>query len=136
MKHRHSILIISICCSFAVSGCIASEKARTKISPSKVEKSETGLPTVTLTPDAEERLGIEVKTIEQNTLPASSVLYDPSGRNWIYVRLAPNQYQRQEITLRKIQGTVAIVESTLKVGTECVFIGAAELYGTESGVGK
>ena len=136
MKRTHSILVVSVLCCLALVSCIASEKPHTKISPSKVEKSEVGLPTVTLTPDAEKRLGIEVTGIDQNTLPASSILYDASGKNWVYVRLAPNQYQRQEITLRRIQGTAAVVESTLKAGSECVSIGAAELYGTEFGVGK
>lgn len=141
-RHFFSLSILLIC--FAASGCVRSEKKYTKIQPAKVEKREgEKLPYVVLTPEAETRLGIQTEKLirtpgkQSFQVPASSVLYDEKGRNWIYVRVGDSAtFHRTEIELVKVEGSFAFVSTSEKEGSSIVTVGAAELIGTESGVGK
>ena len=53
----------------------------------------------------------------------------------VYVTTAPNVYIRQPITVHHIEGDRAVLTAGPAAGTAVVSVGAAELYGTETGVG-
>jgi hypothetical protein len=113
--------------------------------PAKVELVEGSQDTsrVTLTPKAVERLGIRTTPIGETTVagkkrkvvPYGAVLYDAEGETSVYVSPAPNTYVRQPITVDFIQGDRAVLVAGPAAGTAIVTVGAAELYGAETGVG-
>jgi hypothetical protein len=113
--------------------------------PAKVEQVEGSqdVSRLTLTPKAVERLGIQTTPLGETTvagkkrkvIPYGAVLYDAQGKTSVYVSPAPNTYVRQPITVDFIQGDRAVLVAGPAAGTAIVTVGAAELYGTETGVG-
>jgi hypothetical protein len=113
--------------------------------PAKVERVEGSedVSRLTLTPKAVERLGIQTTPVREQAVagkrrkvvPYGAVLYDADGKTWVYVTSAPNVYLREPITVDLIEGARAVLEAGPTAGTAVVSVGAAELYGTETGVG-
>ena len=75
--------------------------------------------------DGEERLSI----------PYGAVVWDADGGTWAYTAPEPLVFLRAEITLDRIDGDQALLLDGPDPGTEVVIVGAAELWGTEHGVG-
>jgi RND family efflux transporter MFP subunit len=69
-------------------------------------------------------------------VPVAAVLYDISGGTWVYRRSAPQAYERVRVEVSHIVGGLAVVRRGVRAGDEVVVAGAAELFGTEFGVGK
>jgi hypothetical protein len=98
---------------------------------------------LTLTPKAVERLGIQTTPLSEATVagkkrkvvPYGAVLYEADGKTSVYVSPAPNTYVREPITVEFIEGDRAVLAAGPATGTTIVTVGAAELYGTETGVG-
>jgi hypothetical protein len=113
--------------------------------PAKVERVEgsENVSRLTLTPKAVERLGIQTTPVREQTVagkrrkvvPYGALLYDADGKTWVYVTSAPNVYVREPITVDLIEGDRAVLAAGPTAGTAVVSVGAAELYGTETGVG-
>ena len=130
-----------------LSGCTqtSAEAESSGPEPAKVEQVEGSedVSRLTLTPKAVERLGIRTTPISETTvagkkrkvIPYGAVLYDAEGKTSVYVSPAPNTYVRQPITVDYIQGDRAVLVAGPAAGTAIVTVGAAELYGTETGVG-
>jgi len=74
----------------------------------------------------------------ENTLivPHSAILYDIYGGTWVYARIAPHVYSRRRVEVSHIVDEFAVLTRGLAVGDEVVTAGAAEIFGTEFGVGK
>jgi hypothetical protein len=113
-----------------------------RIQPATVKKpAGSHLAQITLTPEAEKRLGIEVTSplktsVGKAVIPTSSLIYDTSGKSWVFIRVDPHQYHREQIRIVRTQKNQIEIENKLPESTSIVTQGAAELYGTESGVGK
>ena len=98
---------------------------------------------LTLTAQAVERLGIETTPVRRATVegqartvvPYGAVLYDATGATWVYATDEPRSYLRERITVDDIEDGQAVLTDGPAVGTAVVSVGAAELYGTEFGVG-
>ena len=113
--------------------------------PAKVEHVEGSeeVSRLTLTPKAVERLGIQTTPLSEATVagkkrkvvPYGAVLYEADGKTSVYVSPAPNTYMRAPITVDFIEGDRAVLSAGPAAGTAIVTVGAAELYGTETGVG-
>jgi hypothetical protein len=113
--------------------------------PAKVEHVEGSdeVSRLTLTPKAVERLGIQTAPLSEATVagkkrkvvPYGAVLYDADGKTSVYVSSAPNTYVRESITVDFIERDRAVLSAGPAAGTAIVTVGAAELYGTETGVG-
>jgi hypothetical protein len=113
--------------------------------PAKVEHVEGSeeVSRLTLTPKAVERLGIRTAPLSEATVagkkrkvvPYGAVLYNADGTTSVYVNSAPNTYVREPVTVDFIQGDRAVLVAGPAAGTTIVTVGAAELYGTETGVG-
>jgi len=69
-------------------------------------------------------------------VPASAVLYDIDGGNWVYTRTAPHVYTRRRVEVSHFLDNLAVLTRGLKAGEDVVAAGAVELFGTEFGVGK
>jgi hypothetical protein len=122
----------------------SAEGSSEKEEPAKVEHMEASdLSRLTLTAKAVERLGVQTTPLRDVTVagklrkvvPYGAVLYDKKGETWVYVSPAANVYVREPVTVELIQGNRAILTSGPAAGTAVVSVGAAELYGTETGVG-
>ena len=116
-----------------------------KEEPARVEHLEgsPGVSRLTLTAKADERLGIRTKPViagriagsRRLVIPYGAVLYDADGAAWVYVNPEPLTYVRERVTVDYIQGGQAVLTDGPPEGTPVVSVGAAELYGTETGVG-
>ncbi len=96
---------------------------------------------VTLTEDASRRIALETAAIKSgprscSTIPYSAILYDAAGDTWAYTSREPLVFVRERIEIDRIEGDHAILLSGPDNGVEVVTIGAAELYGAETGIGK
>jgi hypothetical protein len=112
--------------------------------PAKVEQVEGAeVSRLTLTAKAAERFGIQTKPVlagkigraTRRVVPDSAVLYDPKGDTWVYINPEPLTYVRERVTVDYIQDGQAVLTDGPPEGTPVVAVGAAELYGTEFGVG-
>ena len=80
---------------------------------------------------------ITLKESEQTlVVPYSSIVYDMYGGAWIYENTEPQKYVRRRVELLRVLDGLAILSRGPTVGTKVVNAGAAELFGTEFGVGK
>lgn len=71
----------------------------------------------------------------QKIVPYSSVIYDLHGDTWTYTSLENLTFVRHAISVDYIEGDVAVLADGPPPGTTIVVVGAAELFGTEFGVG-
>lgn len=146
MKHytRWYILILFSALGLLVA-CGGSSNTAVKVEPAKVEPiAGTDFNRVTLTERAFQRLAIETETITEETIdgetrmviPYSAILYGLNGETWAYVNTAPLTYQRESITIDHIRDDTAVLTAGPPLGTQVVTVGVAELFGTDTGVGK
>lgn len=69
-------------------------------------------------------------------IPYAALLYDPTGKTWVYTNPTELVFVRQPILIETIAGDDVILGDGPPTGTPVVTVGAAELYGAEFGVGK
>ena len=69
-------------------------------------------------------------------LPKAALLYDASGGTWVYESRGSHTYIRRRVDISDIVGDLAVVARGPAAGTRVVTAGAAELFGTEFGIGK
>lgn len=92
---------------------------------------------LTYRPGQKVSVTLPLKDTEQNlVVPYSSILYDMYGSVWVYENTEPRIYVRRRVELRRALGELAILSRGPAVGAKVVSAGAAELFGTEFGVGK
>jgi len=102
----------------------------------------TDLHRLTLTEHAVERVGIETATTAKDpqtgklTVPYGAILYDSTGKSWVYTNPEPRVYVRQSITVQRINGDVALLTDGPPAGTVVVTTGAEELLGAEFDTGE
>jgi hypothetical protein len=134
------ILGILVAVSLALAACGSPTKppaSEAAVTVDKIEGSE--LKRLTLSEHAAQRLG--VTTVEVGTtggtitVPDSAVLYDKHGTTWAYTNPTGLEFVRAEITVDHIARGVAYLDSGLEPGARVVTVGAAELWGVETGVG-
>lgn len=100
---------------------------------------------VTLTEEAAGRLGIKTVPVEianpqtegqvLTVIPYTAVVYGTNGETWTYSNPEPLVYLRENITVARIEGDLAILSAGPVTGTAVVTVGAAELLGVEYEVG-
>jgi hypothetical protein len=73
---------------------------------------------------------------ESLVVPWAAVLHDVNGGTWVYEKLAPQSYARRRVQVKRVIDGIAAIADGLKPGANVAITGAAELFGTEFGVGK
>lgn len=73
---------------------------------------------------------------ESSVVPAAAMLYDIHGGTWVYENTAPQTFTRRRVEVRFANGNDAVLARGPKPGSKIVTAGAAELFGTEFGIGK
>jgi hypothetical protein len=130
--------------TLTVVGCGAQVASVTKIQPYSLEAGTDGINTVTLTERAVERLAVETapvteEQIDGNTykvIPYGALIYDNTGGTWIYVNVQPLTFKRTAVTVDFIKGDRVALSAGPETGTQVATVAVAELYGTDTGVGK
>lgn len=96
---------------------------------------------VTLSESSAERLGVETVEVTEDPaggqllIPYSGLLYDASGATWTYTNPESLVFIREQVEVELIDGDFARLTSGPEAGTMVVAVGAAELWGAETGVG-
>ncbi|MEO3933368.1 hypothetical protein WMO79_11205 [Micrococcaceae bacterium Sec7.4] len=110
--------------------------------PAKVEKNATtGIAKLTLTDHGLARIDLKTEPAAAGSgtdvlLPYASLLYDASGKTWVYTNPAPRVFERRAVTVTKVEAGVVTASEGPAVGTPVVTVGAVELFGTEFNTGK
>ncbi len=96
---------------------------------------------VTLSESSAERLGVETVEVTEDPaggqllIPYSGLLYDASGATWTYTNPESLVFIREQVEVELIDGDFARLTAGPEAGTMVVAVGAAELWGAETGVG-
>ncbi len=147
-KNKWIVFILMLIVVFLIPACSGGDSEVTKIEPAQLEPvAGTDFNRVTLTERAAERLGIESEEVREESLsgsmkmvvPYAGLIYGLNGETWVFVRNPGADsltFVREPVTVEYIEGDMAIVTSGPPVGTHVVTVGVAELYGTDTGVGK
>ena len=110
--------------------------------PAKVEKNATtGIAKLTVTEHGMARIDLKTEPVAAGTgtdvlLPYAALLYDANGKTWVYTNPAPRVFERQAVTVAKVEAGVVTASAGPAVGTLVVTVGAVELFGTEFNTGK
>lgn len=109
--------------------------------PAKVEKNATtGIARITLSQRAIERLELLTETVKPADggilLPYAALLYDAEGKTWVYGNPEPRVFERQAVTVTKVEAGVVTASAGPAVGSQVVTVAAAELFGAEFVTGK
>ena len=149
VRRSTALLLAVAVAGLALAGCtrtavVEEEGGSTLASVEPVEGSDVAR--VTLTADAAERLGIETVVVgeapggdrgaAQRVVPYAAVLYDPDGNAWTYTNPSELVFLRVPISVERVRGRDAVLSDGPRPGTRVVTVGAAELLGTEYGVGE
>jgi hypothetical protein len=104
---------------------------------------------VTLTPQAASKLGVKTAAVSAPAMPAATdgataapetsvpidaVIYDKDGKTWVYVVDGTRSFERQAVSVARVDGDTAVLSSGPKPGVQVVTVGAQELLGAELGV--
>jgi hypothetical protein len=125
-------LLLSACASVA-------EEEEALHEPATLEPIEgSDVSRLTLTEDAVVRLDIEVDPVlvtgSATTIPYAAVFYTATGDTWTYTNPEPLTFVRVPIVVDHIRGDDVFLSEGPPSGMDVVTQGAAELYGTETGV--
>ncbi len=128
-----------------LSACGTASATKGKVQPSRLEPIEgTDFSRVVLTEKAVERLDIQTALVreeqvgeaQRKVIPYAAVLYSPKSVTWAYTNPEPLVFVRQTIFIDYIKGDWAVLSEGPEAGTAVVTVGAAELFGAETGVSK
>ena len=105
------------------------------------KNATTGIAKLTLTERGVARIELKTEPVTAGTgtdvlLPYASLLYDSDGKTWVYTNPAPRVYERQPVTVTKVEAGVVTASAGPAVGTAVVTVGAVELFGAEFNTGK
>jgi multidrug efflux pump subunit AcrA (membrane-fusion protein) len=110
--------------------------------PARLEAvAGTDLERVVLTTEAADRIDLQTAPVVvggapgQVAIPHAAVFYGLSGETWTYASPEALTYVRTPITVDHIDGDLAYLTDGPEPGAEVVTVGAAELYGVETGIG-
>ncbi len=107
----------------------------------KVEEVAGQPARITLLGKASQRIGLTTEVVAagsdatQNTVAESAILYDPDGQTFVYTAVAKDVFVRADVTVVSISDGRAVLSSGPTPGTPVVTVGAAELFGVETGLG-
>ncbi|MCU1510548.1 MAG: hypothetical protein JWO34_388 [Arthrobacter sp.] len=142
---RRLPLAAAVCAAlvFSLPACAAPVAAPTAVgeAPAKVEKNATtGIAKLTLTQRGLDRIELKTEPVTAGAggvqLPYGALMYDSAGKTWVYTNPAERVYERQEVTVSKVEAGVVTATAGPPAGTQVVTVGAAELFGAEFNTGK
>jgi hypothetical protein len=140
---RRNVLMVAVSTACLAASCasgLAAEVAA-KIAPARVEATlDAKIKKVTLTPKAAERLGIQIDEVRadpsgRRIVPYTSVLYDLTGKTWVYISADPLTFVRGAVEIDTIKGDNVYLSDGPPTGTKVLAAGVPQVYGAEVKVG-
>jgi hypothetical protein len=140
---RRNVLMVALSTACLAASCasdLAAESA-VKIMPARVEATlDATIKKVTLTPKAAERLGIRIDEVRadpsgRRIVPYASVLYDLTGKTWVYISADPLSFVRGAVEIDTIKGDNVYLTDGPPTGTKVLAAGVPQVYGVEVKVG-
>ena len=139
---RSMIVMLMVTCT-ALAACSGTSDGPPKAQAVVVEKIDGSvLKRLTLSEKAAARLGVATAAVSEDTgapaltvIPYSAVIYSNDGTPWAYTNPAGLSFVRHELGIDHISADRAFLTLGPPVGTLVVTVGAAELWGVETGVG-
>lgn len=118
----------------------ASGSGSTSEEPASVEPIEgSDISRVILTERAAERIELQTAPVQAAerlvVIPYSAVFYGLSGETWTYTNPESLTFVRESIAVDHVEDGLAYLSSGPSAGAAVVTVGAAELFGVETGVG-
>jgi len=141
---RITVLMVAAftaCLAVPCVSALAAETAVKKILPARVEAtSDAKIMKVTLTPKAAERLGVVIDEVRadpsgRRIVPYASVLYDLTGKTWVYISADPLTFVRGAVVIDTIKGDNVYLTDGPPAGTKVLAAGVPQVFGTEVKVG-
>ena len=140
---RLNALMVAVSTAFLAVLCASTLTADSavKSEPARVEATlDAKIKKVTLTPKAAERLGIQIDEVRvdpsgRRIVPYASVLYDLTGKTWVYISADPLTFVRGAVVIDTIKGDNVYLTDGPPVGTKVLAAGVPQVFGTEVKVG-
>ncbi len=139
------MMVVPILVALPLVACSQKSAGVSNEKPAYLEDIEgSGFKRVVLTEKAAERLDIQIALVSEEqvegtprlVIPYAALMYGLNGETWAYIMPEPLTFVREAIIVDYIEGDMAGLLAGPAIGTEVVTVGAALLYGTESGVSK
>ena len=141
---RFTVLMVAAfaaCLAAPCASALAAETAVKKILPARVEATnDAKIMKVTLTPKAAERLGVVIDEVRadpsgRRIVPYASVLYDLTGKTWVYISADPLTFVRGAVVIDTIKGDNVYLTDGPPAGTKVLAAGVPQVFGSEVKVG-
>ena len=140
---RRNVLVIAVSAACLAASCASAlaAEATAKITPARVEATlDAKIKKITLTPKAAERLGIQIDEVRvdpsgRRIVPYASVLYDLTGKTWVYISADPLTFFRGAVEIDTIKGDNVYLTDGPPTGTKVLAAGVPQVYGAEMKVG-
>lgn len=146
MQHNNRwMMILLLVMAFQFAACTQTPVTANEPAPVQLEPIPgTERYRMTLSPKAAQRLDVQTVPVREEVvdgtthkiIPYSALIYDLDGATWIYISPADLTFVREPVTVDYIEQDVVILTEGPDVGTEVATVAVAELYGTDTGVGK
>jgi hypothetical protein len=139
VQHRNRWVIgVMVIAGLQLSACGSNSEPEAP-EPARVEVTASGLGRVTLSEEGVQRIGLKTAQVRKVgggkfEIPYAAILYEPDGKTYAFTEPKPLTFVRRPIAVDSISGKGAILSDGPPDGTEVVTVGAAELYGAETGV--
>ncbi len=91
-----------------------------------------------LVPGQRVRVGLPLagSGTKRKVVPYSALIYDKHGQTWVYTSPKPRTFVRNKVEVDYIEGNMVVLKDGPPTGTVVASVGVAELYGTDTGIGK
>ena len=141
---RFTVLMLAAftaCLAAPCASALAAETAVKKVMPARVEATnDAKIMKVTLTPKAAERLGVVIDEVREDPsgrriVPYASVLYDLTGKTWVYISADPLTFARGAVVIDTIKGDNVYLSEGPPAGTKVLAAGVPQVFGSEVKVG-
>ena len=141
---RFTVLMVAAfaaCLAVPCVSALAAETAVKKILPARVEAtSDAKIMKVTLTPKAAERLGVVIDEVRadpsgRRIVPYASVLYDLTGKTWVYISADPLTFVRGAVVIDTIKDNNMYLTDGPPTSTKVLAAGVPQVFGSEVKVG-
>ena len=139
------MMLVPILVALPLAACSQKSVGASNEKPAYVEDIEgSAFKRVVLTEKAAERLDIQIALVSEEQvegtqrliIPYAALMYGLNGETWAYIMPEPLTFVREAIIVDYIEGDMAVLLAGPAIGTKVVTVGAALLYGAETGVSK
>lgn len=137
---RSSLALVVVLVGVVLSGCGSEREPTLPVSAHLVGQTGTSPGEIILSPVGRDRIGLQTAVARtagrsgRVTVPYSALVYDPSGRTYVFAQRSPLTFVEVPARVDRIAANVAYLTVGPKAGAKVVTVGAEELYGVQTGV--